>query len=121
MPPHAMRCIPTPTPSCCVSPLSLSLYLSSISPPSRQVEHTKTERNVLGYVKHPFIVGLNMAFQTRDKLFFVLDYCAGGELFFHLVRRGEKGSNTHQLAAAGCWFFVSSRLVLTAVSFLATD
>ena len=50
-----------------------------------QVEHTKTERNVLGYVKHPFIVGLNMAFQTRDKLFFVLDYCAGGELFFHLV------------------------------------
>eukprot|EP00612_Vaucheria_litorea_P005713 CAMPEP_0171460982 /NCGR_PEP_ID=MMETSP0945-20130129/5626_1 /TAXON_ID=109269 /ORGANISM="Vaucheria litorea, Strain CCMP2940" /LENGTH=526 /DNA_ID=CAMNT_0011987265 /DNA_START=456 /DNA_END=2036 /DNA_ORIENTATION=- len=49
-----------------------------------QVEHTKTERNVLGYIRHPFIVGLNMAFQTTDKLFFVLDYCAGGELFFHL-------------------------------------
>jgi RAC serine/threonine-protein kinase len=49
-----------------------------------QVEHTKTERSVLGYTKHPFIVGLTMAFQTRDKLFFVLDYCAGGELFFHL-------------------------------------
>eukprot|EP00903_Cladosiphon_okamuranus_P014231 g13220.t1 len=54
-----------------------------------QVEHTKTERNVLGYVKHPFIVGLNMAFQTRDKLFFVLDYCAGGELFFHLGKHGK--------------------------------
>mmetsp|Transcript_12734 Transcript_12734/g.16737 ORF Transcript_12734/g.16737 Transcript_12734/m.16737 type:complete len:627 (-) Transcript_12734:402-2282(-) len=54
-----------------------------------QVEHTKTERNVLGYVKHPFIVGLNMAFQTRDKLFFVLDYCAGGELFFHLGKVGK--------------------------------
>ncbi|CAM9564169.1 unnamed protein product [Laminaria digitata] len=54
-----------------------------------QVEHTKTERNVLGYVKHPFIVGLNMAFQTRDKLFFVLDYCAGGELFFHLAKLGK--------------------------------
>lgn len=39
---------------------------------------------MLGYIKHPFIVGLNMAFQTKDKLFFVLDYCAGGELFFHL-------------------------------------
>jgi RAC serine/threonine-protein kinase len=49
-----------------------------------QVEHTKTERSVLGYVKHPFIVGLNMAFQSKDKLYFVLDYCAGGELFFHL-------------------------------------
>lgn len=54
-----------------------------------QVEHTKTERNVLGYVRHPFIVGLNMAFQSNDKLYFVLDYCAGGELFFHLGKLGK--------------------------------
>lgn len=54
-----------------------------------QVEHTKTERSVLGYVKHPFIVGMNMAFQSKDKLYFVLDYCAGGELFFHLGREGR--------------------------------
>ena len=54
-----------------------------------QVGHTMTERSVLGYVRHPFIVGLNMAFQTRDKLFFVLDYCAGGELFFHLGKLGK--------------------------------
>lgn len=45
-----------------------------------QVEHTKTERNVLGYVKHPFIVRMNMAFQSNDKLYFVLDYCAGGKI-----------------------------------------
>ncbi len=54
-----------------------------------QVEHTRTERNVLGYVNHPFIVGLKMAFQSKDKLFFVLDYCAGGELFFHLSKVGK--------------------------------
>lgn len=54
-----------------------------------QVEHTRTERNVLGYVKHPFIVGLNMAFQSKDKLYFVLDFCAGGELFFHLGKVGK--------------------------------
>lgn len=54
-----------------------------------QVEHTKTERNVLGYVNHPFIVGLKMAFQSKDKLYFVLDYCAGGELFFHLSKVGK--------------------------------
>jgi len=54
-----------------------------------QVEHTRTERSVLGYVKHPFIVGLNMAFQSNDKLYFVLDYCAGGELFFHLGKLGK--------------------------------
>ena len=54
-----------------------------------QVEHTKTERSVLGYIHHPYVVGLTMAFQTHDKLFFVLDYCAGGELFFHLGKMGR--------------------------------
>eukprot|EP00599_Poterioochromonas_sp_BG-1_P009916 CAMPEP_0173144130 /NCGR_PEP_ID=MMETSP1105-20130129/7054_1 /TAXON_ID=2985 /ORGANISM="Ochromonas sp., Strain BG-1" /LENGTH=501 /DNA_ID=CAMNT_0014057761 /DNA_START=704 /DNA_END=2209 /DNA_ORIENTATION=+ len=54
-----------------------------------QIEHTRTERAVLGNVRHPFIVGLNMAFQTADKLFFVLDYCSGGELFFHLGKVGR--------------------------------
>jgi len=47
-----------------------------------QVEHTKTERNVLEAVSHPFIVTLHYAFQTPKKLYFVLEYCPGGELFF---------------------------------------
>jgi len=34
-------------------------------------------------------VALQAAFQTKDKLFFVLDYCAGGELFFHLGKEGK--------------------------------
>ena len=47
----------------------------------RQVEHTRTERKVLSYTRHPFIVTLHYAFQTKDQLYFVLDYCGGGELF----------------------------------------
>jgi serine/threonine protein kinase len=35
---------------------------------------------VLSITRHPFIVGLNYAFQTRDKLFLILDYCPGGDL-----------------------------------------
>ena len=54
-----------------------------------QVEHTKTEWSVLGYVRHPFVVGLRSAFQTAEKLYFVLDYCAGGELFCHLQKLGK--------------------------------
>lgn len=54
-----------------------------------QVEHTKTERSVLGRIDHPFIVGMKFAFQSHDKLYFVLDYCAGGELFFHLGKEGK--------------------------------
>jgi Protein kinase domain/Protein kinase C terminal domain len=52
----------------------------------RQVEHTRAERSVLSVTDHPFVVRLHYAFQTADKLFFVLDYCAGGELFFHMQR-----------------------------------
>jgi len=65
-----------------------------------QVEHTKTERSVLGYVKHPFIVGMNMAFQSREKLYFVLDYCAGGELFFHLGKLGKFTESRSRFYAA---------------------
>jgi len=42
-----------------------------------QVDHTKTERSVLEYLRHPFIVTLRYAFQTSKKLFFVLDLCIG--------------------------------------------
>mmetsp|Transcript_8208 Transcript_8208/g.24166 ORF Transcript_8208/g.24166 Transcript_8208/m.24166 type:complete len:328 (-) Transcript_8208:468-1451(-) len=54
-----------------------------------QVEHTKTERAVLEAVSHPFIVTLHYAFQTPKKLYMVMEYCPGGELFFHLSRAGR--------------------------------
>ena len=40
------------------------------------------ERNVLAKVKNPFIVSLYHAFQTETKFYFVMEYVAGGELFF---------------------------------------
>ena len=49
-----------------------------------QVEHTKTERRILERIKHPFIVRLAYAFKDREKLYFVLNYCRGGELFYYL-------------------------------------
>jgi len=53
------------------------------------VEHAMTERSVLAKMQmHPFIVNLHLAFQTEDKLFFLLDLCPGGELFVHLPDEG---------------------------------
>jgi serine/threonine protein kinase len=42
--------------------------------------YAMTERNILSSVSHPFIVKLNYAFQTAEKLFLVMDYCPGGDL-----------------------------------------
>nr|XP_046919811.1 ribosomal protein S6 kinase 2 beta-like [Dermatophagoides farinae] len=45
---------------------------------------SKTERDILADVRHPFIVKLNYAFQTEGKLYLVLDYLRGGDLFTRL-------------------------------------
>ncbi|KAI1243424.1 Serine/threonine-protein kinase Sgk3, partial [Lamprotornis superbus] len=53
----------------------------------KEQKHIMAERNVLlKNVKHPFLVGLHYSFQTTEKLYFVLDFVNGGELFFHLQR-----------------------------------
>lgn len=53
----------------------------------KEQKHIMAERNVLlKNVKHPFLVGLHYSFQTADKLYFVLDFINGGELFFHLQK-----------------------------------
>ena len=49
-----------------------------------EAEHTKSEKAILQKLAHPFLVNLNYAFQTPDKLYFVMDFVNGGELFFHL-------------------------------------
>lgn len=51
-----------------------------------EVGHTLTEKNILMKTKHPFLVNLKFSFQTETKLYFVLDYVPGGELYFHLQR-----------------------------------
>uniref|UniRef100_A0A8C4PWH6 Ribosomal protein S6 kinase n=2 Tax=Eptatretus burgeri TaxID=7764 RepID=A0A8C4PWH6_EPTBU len=50
--------------------------------------HTKAERNILEGIKHPFIVDLVYAFQTGGKLYLILEYLSGGELFMQLEKEG---------------------------------
>jgi serine/threonine protein kinase len=50
------------------------------------VKYAMTERNVLSITNHPFIVKLNYAFQSLDRLFLILEYCAGGDLAQHLQK-----------------------------------
>ena len=74
-----------------------------------QIEHTKTERRVLEKVHHPFIVRMKYAFADKEKLYFVLDYCNGGELFFYLT-------NLRRFKEDAARFYSSS--ILLALKFL---
>lgn len=52
----------------------------------KTIEQTKTERQILESVnRHPFVVKLYYAFQDKEKLYLILEYGQGGELFTHLV------------------------------------
>lgn len=79
--------------SWCVNKGTNSLYAmkvlkkEEISEKQQEI-HTKAEREILEKISNPFIVKLHYAFQTPDKLYFVLDFVNGGELFTHL--RKEK-------------------------------
>ncbi|KAJ3064027.1 serine/threonine protein kinase psk1 [Podochytrium sp. JEL0797] len=54
---------------------------------TKTVEHTKNERTILSQLTHPFIVKLHYAFQTPAKLYLILQYAPGGELFSHLANQ----------------------------------
>lgn len=55
----------------------------------QEVQHTMSEQSILKHADSPFLVGLKFSFQTADKLYLVLDFMNGGELFYHLARIGR--------------------------------
>lgn len=69
------------------------------------VEQTKTERQILESVnRHPFVVKLFYAFQDHEKLYLILEYGLGGELFTHL--------NTEKMFAEPVAAFYMAEMVL---------
>jgi serine/threonine protein kinase len=48
---------------------------------------TRIERDILLRVRHPFVVQMQYAFQTADKLFMVMDYHNGGDLYSHMLQQ----------------------------------
>lgn len=47
---------------------------------SNLLRYAVTERNILAYIRHPYIVSLHYAFQTPSHLVLVLQYCPRGNL-----------------------------------------
>jgi serum/glucocorticoid-regulated kinase 2 len=65
-----------------------------------EVTHTLAERTVLAKVNCPFIVPLKFSFQSTEKLYLVLAFVNGGELFHHLQREGKFNETRSRFYAA---------------------
>ena len=61
----------------------------------------RIERDVLSAVSHPFVVQLHGAYQTRNHVYLVLDYCAGGDLALH-IRHANNGRLGERAARFVC-------------------
>lgn len=53
---------------------------------TREIHHHR-------YLHHPNIISLFEVITTETKIFMVLEYCEGGELFDYLVARGRLGES----------------------------
>jgi serine/threonine protein kinase len=49
-----------------------------------QIKNTILEKKILESLEHPFLVSLIFCFQTDERVYFILQYMNGGELFQHL-------------------------------------
>lgn len=65
-----------------------------------QYYHTMVERDVMLNMKCPFIVRLHYAFQNEKRVYMVMDYCNGGDLYTHLRRERSFTEKRSQFYAA---------------------
>ena len=53
---------------------------------AEMIESTQLERDILAEGSHPFLVGAEYVFTTDTRIFFVMRYVRGGELYRHLMQ-----------------------------------
>ncbi|KAM3141197.1 hypothetical protein pb186bvf_006582 [Paramecium bursaria] len=67
---------------------------------NKQVEHTKAEKKILEMVDSPFLVSMHYSFQSKNKIFFVMPYMRGGDLFRLLKENIRFNEQTAKFYAA---------------------
>lgn len=53
------------------------------------IQGTLLERQVLMSLNHPFILNLHYSFQTTKHLYLIVEHINGGDLFYHLKKKGN--------------------------------
>ncbi|KAL4443164.1 hypothetical protein ABPG74_002231 [Tetrahymena malaccensis] len=79
---------------------ALKAIKKSLIEAKNQKEHIITERNILQTVNNQYIVKMKYAFQDKQKLFFVLEYCGGGELYSLLSSKRQLNEQQTKFYAA---------------------
>ena len=70
----------------------------------KSVNSVLNERKLLSYLKYPFIVNMQFAFQDKENLYLVMDLMPGGDFRYHITR------NRH-FSEAQSKFFIACILI----------
>lgn len=70
-------------------PFALKMLKKSEIIRLKQVEHVKSEKEILLSIEHPFIVTLVSAFQDEKRLYMLMEFVNGGELFSYLRKQSR--------------------------------
>ena len=52
---------------------------------NEQMENIQLEKDILYQISHPFLVNMEFVFQNEFRIYFLMKFVKGGELFRHLV------------------------------------
>lgn len=80
--------------------LAMKVLHKSVVVNRSQVEHIQAERAILESIDHPFLIRLRFAFQTESKLFMIMQFMRGGEVFHHLKSKKTFDENLARFYAA---------------------
>lgn len=53
---------------------------------SENIDSLKLEMDILHNVDHQFLVSMDYVFNDENRIFFLMDFIEGGELFRHLIK-----------------------------------
>ena len=51
-----------------------------------KIENTLLEKQILQTIDYPLLCGLVFSFQTEERIYFVMPFLSGDELFQHLIK-----------------------------------
>lgn len=71
------------------TPMALKIMKKSEIMRLKQVEHVKAEAAIMNMIEHPFIINFLTTFQDDRRLFILMEFANGGELFTHLRQEGR--------------------------------
>lgn len=66
----------------------------------KQVEHIKSEKNILSQCSHPFIVDMYGWFQDAEFVYMIMEFVLGGEVFSQLRQSGRFTNEASRFFAA---------------------